>query len=161
MRGGKLTSAALAALAVLVAHGAARADDRHADYYYPPVTSTEVYEARAATLGDSDRARRIGFVTIMMKSLLAAPYPPDFSVFAKGEEAEKLIIVGLQDGRLNTIFRARAVFAMLTAMARDTDLFREYGVQDLFTFFDLCKLLGFTQITISDGVAFTHQVMIE
>jgi len=158
MRAGRL---AVAAVAVLVLARGAAADDRHAEYYYPPATSTEVYEARATTLADSDRARRIGFVTIMMHSLLAAPYQPDFAVFAKGEEAEKLIIVGLQDGRLNTIYRARAVFAMLTAMARDTELFREYGVQDIFTFFDLCKLLGFAQITISDGVAFTHQVMIE
>jgi hypothetical protein len=149
-----------AALVAAVAVGAARAEDRHSGYYYPPPGSAEVYESRALTLADSDRARRLGFVTLMTGELLSQPYAPDYAVFAKGEEAEKLIIVGLQDGRLNTIFRARALFATLTAVARATDLFKDYRVQDVFTFFDLLKLLGFTQVTITDGVAFSHQVVI-
>lgn len=130
----------------------AKAEDRHAGYYYPPPTSTETYEARALTLGDSDREQRIGFAIIMAGELLSQPYAPNYAVFAKGEEAEKLIIVELQDGRLNTIYRARALFATLTTVARATELFQDYGVQDVFTFFDLLKLLGFTQVTISDGV---------
>lgn len=154
-------SVGVLALVLAMAAAGARADDRHAGYYYPPPTSTETYEARALTLADSDRARRIGFVTLLTKQLLGQPYPPEFAVFAKGEDAEKLIIVGLQDGRLDTIYRARALFANLTAVARDSELFRDYGVEDLFTFFDLCKLLGFTQITISDGKAFAHQVTIK
>ncbi len=152
--------AVLAAIVGLAATAAA-AEDRHAGYYYPPPGSTEVYEARALTLPDSDRSRRIGFVILMTQQLLSQPYPPDFAIFAKGEEAEKLIIVGLQDGRLDTIYRARALFATLTAVARDSELFRDYKVEDLFTFFDLCKLLGFTQITISDGRDFAHQVTIK
>ncbi|MGH6720462.1 MAG: hypothetical protein ACREER_14205 [Alphaproteobacteria bacterium] len=96
----------------------------------------------------------------MTRELLSRPYAPDFAIFAKGDEAEKMIIVGLEDGRLNTLYRARALFAMLTALARDSELFRDYGVQDVFTFFDLCKLLGFVQITVTDGRDFAHQVMI-
>jgi hypothetical protein len=147
--------------ALVLGLGVAFAEERHSGYYYPQPQSYEVYKARAVTLADSDRTRRIGFVTIMTRELLSAPYAPNFAIFAKGEEAEKLIIVGLEDGRLNTIYRARALFAMLTAMARDSELFRDYGVQDLFTFFDLCKLLGFSQLTVTDGVAFSHQVAIE
>ena len=65
-------------------------------------------------------------------------------IFAKGEEAQKLIIVALEDGRMDTLFRARAVFANLTAVSRGMPIMQELGVQDWFTFFDLAKMLGFT-----------------
>jgi hypothetical protein len=34
-------------------------------------------------------------------------------------------------------------------------------VAEVFTFFDLLKILGFDQITISDGDGFAHQVLLE
>ena len=81
-------------------------------------------------------------------------------MFAKGEDAQKLIIVALDDGRIDTIYRARALFADLTAQARLLPIFQELGVEDRFTFFDLCMMLGFTQITITNGRDFTHQVLL-
>lgn len=139
----------------------AAAGDRHAEYYYPAPATSEVYTARALTLADSDRDRRLGFVVGMTQQMLVQAYPPQFVMFAKGEEAEKLIIVGLYDGYLDTIYRARALFAMLTSVARSTRFLNELGVAGFFTFFDLAKLLGFTQITITDGDAFAHRVVIE
>ena len=56
---------------------------------------------------------------------------------------------------------ARALFANLTAVARTTPIFQEYGVEEFFTFFDFAKMLGYTQITISNGRDFTHQVFLE
>ena len=44
---------------VLAAASAARTEDRHAGYYYPEPQAVEVYEARAETLPDSNRRRRI------------------------------------------------------------------------------------------------------
>ena len=88
-------------------------------------------------------------------------YAPSYALFAKGGEAEKLIIVALSDGPLDTLFRARAVLAELTAFARTMPIFAEYGARDRYTFFDLAKILGFRQITLSDGRTFTHQVTIE
>ncbi len=82
-------------------------------------------------------------------------------MFAKGDDADKLIIVGLIDGQMNTIYRARALFATLTAVSRLTPFFRDNAPAVEATFFDLLKLLGFKQLTITDGVAFTHQVLIE
>jgi hypothetical protein len=79
-------------------------------------------------------------------------------MFAKGEEAEKFILVGFENSGINTIYRARALFAAMTNLARLTPLFQELQVDDLFTFFDLLKLMGFTQITVSDGDKFTHQI---
>ncbi len=62
---------------------------------------------------------------------------------------------------LSCAHRARAVFANLTAVARVTPIFQEYGIEDYFTFFDLAKMLGFVQITISNGRDFAHQVTLQ
>ena len=152
---------ALAAMVVMGARPAAADESRHVGYYYPQPQTVETYEARATTLPDASRSRRLAFVTALTDQMLGNPYPPQFAIFAKGSNAEKLIIVGLYDNSYNTIYRARALFAMLTAVARLTKLFQEYRVEELFTFFDLCKMLGFEQITITDGYEFAHQVLIK
>lgn len=139
----------------------ALADDRHAGYYYPDPATTETYKARARMLAGADRTQRIAFVTGVTLKQQERPHPPVLAMFAKGEEAEKLIIVGLEDGRLDTIYRARAVLAMMTATARATPIFQEYKVEEIFTFLDLCKMLGFSQVTISNGKDFAHQILIE
>jgi hypothetical protein len=152
------------ALAVVLAVAVAPAgadEEHHVGTYYPQPQTVETYEARATTLPDASRSQRLAFVTVLTNQMLSNPYPPQFAIFAKGTNAEKLIIVGLYDNAYNTIYRARALFAMLTAVARMTKLFQEYKVEELFTFFDLCKLLGFEQITITDGRDFAHQVIIK
>jgi hypothetical protein len=151
----------LSALPAAAQEDGADEGDRHAGYYYPEPQSEETSEARAATLPDSDRSRRLAFVTLLTQQQLTAPYPPSLAVYAKGDEAEKLIIVGLRDGPMDTLYRARAVLAMLTASARTSDLFREYHVQDIFTFLDLLKLLGFERLTVSDGKDWAHVIFIE
>jgi hypothetical protein len=55
----------------------------------------------------------------------------------------------------------RALLANLTAVSRVTPFFRENTLPEYATFFDLLKLLGFEQLTVTDGVALTHQVIIE
>ena len=149
---------ALAAIVVLLAATTASADERHEGYYYPEISSREVYVSRAPKLEDSNRSRRIGFVTGLTKFIYDQPYPPQFAIFAKGDDAEKLIVVATGDGQFNTIYRARALFASLTALARLSPLFRDTAVEEYFTFFDLAKLLGFTQITVSDGDTFAHRI---
>ena len=139
----------------------AAARDRHADYYYPK-PSLETYKARANTLPEASRRSRIAFVTHVMNEMISKnPYPPQYAIFAKGAEAEKMIIVALYSDSYNTLFRMRALLAILTAVARATPLFQEERVEDYFTYLDLCKMLGFKQITISDGATFAHQIKIE
>jgi len=155
-------NAGLAALLlILVPPSAAGADDRHAGYYYPEPATVETYEARAKPLGDSTRERRLGFVTAITGQMARNPYPPTYAIFAKGDDAEKLIIVATQTGFYDTIYRARALFASMTALSRQTLLFQELKVESSFTFFDLCRMLGFVQITISDGEDFAHQVLLK
>lgn len=154
----------LPALAVILgslAAGPAEADDRHVGYYYPEPTSREVYQARSYTLPEASRKARVAFVTGITSEQNKAPYPPTAAIFAKGTEAEKLIIVALSDERIDTVYRARAIFAQMTAVARLLPIFTELGVEDYFTFFDLVKMMGFEQITISNGRDFAHQVSIQ
>lgn len=152
------------ALALLLAWRGAAAQEgesRHEGYYYPKPATVEVYPARVETLPETGRSLRLGFVTGLTKQLGDANYAPYYAVFAKGDEAEKLIIVGMIDGQLDTIYRARGLFATFTAQARLTPFFREHTAAEQATFFDLLKLLGFDQVTVTDGVAFAHQVLIE
>jgi hypothetical protein len=146
---------------ILLMAGSAAAQDRHSGYYYPEPGSFEIYEARAEPLVDSDRRRRIGFTVELAQRMLEQPYAPDFVLYAKGEEAEKMIIVALSDGALDTIYRARALLAQMTLIARGSPLFAQLGVEDYFVFYDLCRLMGFDQITVSDGAEFSHQILLE
>lgn len=152
---------ALTAAMLFLAPATQAQDDRHEGYYYPGPVTAETYVSRAETLANTDRGKRLGFITGLTGEQLARPYWPTFVVFAKGAEAEKLIIVATGDIGFRTIFQARALLAQLTATARGTPLFRELKVEDIFTFFDLAKMLGYEQIVISDGDSFAHRVNIE
>ena len=86
------------------------------------------------------------------------PAPQHYAVFAKRIAGEKLIIVALDDDVFATLFRARAVLATLTLRVWASLLFAEPGVQNLLTFHDLVKLLGFERITLSDGRDWSHRI---
>ena len=81
-------------------------------------------------------------------------------MFSKGSQQERLIIVSLRDGAFNTIFRARALLAQLTAVARTTRLIREQLKPSDVTFLDLLNLMGFERLTISDGKTFSHEIIL-
>jgi hypothetical protein len=158
----RLRGLLLVALLLASASAAGAQDgDSHAGYYYPEPQSVETYEGRVDTLPDSNRRRRIAFVTGVTAQLLQGRYAPTYAIFAKGDEAEKMIIVAFADGQMDTLYRARAVLANLTAMSRVTAFFREHTIAENATFFDLLKLLGFKQLTISDGDSFAHRVLIK
>lgn len=153
---------AMASFIVAVSSGGsvpASAADGHAGYYYPETLTSEAYTPKSERLPDVDRHRRIAFVNGLVAHMMTSPYPPQFAIFPKGTEAEKLIIVSLYDHAYNTLFRARGLLAMLTAVSRQTPFFKRLNAEDVFTFFDLLFLLGFEQITISDGEQFAHQVV--
>ncbi len=133
------------------------AADHHAGYYYPSPT-TEIYVSRAQTLAGAAREGRIAFVIALTGEQLSRGYPPQYAIFAKGDAADKMIIVALNDGAIASLYQARALLAQLTAVARASQFLRRLAVEDVFTFFDMAKLLGFTRITISDGKSYAHQV---
>ncbi|MFP6745243.1 MAG: molybdopterin-guanine dinucleotide biosynthesis protein A [Alphaproteobacteria bacterium] len=139
----------------------AAAEDRHAGYYYPPPATIETYAARTITLPEATRATRLAFIIGITRKALNRSYPPRFAIFAEGDEAQKMIIVALEDDFLDTLYRARALFAMLTSVALTTPFIVDLGLADFLTFFNLLKLLGFKQVTISDGDGFSHQVLLK
>lgn len=143
------------------AKAAAAAADRYVGYYYPKTTSSEVYEARAEVAESASREARLAFLAAMARGQLQQPYAPTYSVFAKGDDADRMIIVGFGDQTFRNIYQARAQLALMTNVARTTDLFQQMAVDDLFTYFDLAKLLGFKSIVISDGANFTHRVTLK
>ena len=149
-----------AALAVAFLSPAAVAGERD-NYYYPPVSSEEVFSRALAAGPAAGRAVRVGFTTQITKAQLAAPESPRFVIFAKGEKAQHMIIVALDDEVFKTLFRARAVLAQLTSNLRGTEFFIENGVEDRATWFDLARLLGFEDMVISDGATWSHRVTFE
>lgn len=162
-RGLRIAAVAMMGLAIAGLDGqVAGAGDRHADYYYPKPGSVETYKARANKLPEASRRSRIAFVTHVTNEMIRKnPYPPQYAIFAKGAEAEKMIIVGLRGDSYNTLYRMRGLLAILTAVARATPLFQEEQVEDYYTYLDLCKMLGFKQLTVTDGKSFAHQIKIE
>jgi hypothetical protein len=138
-----------------------KANDRHAGYYYPEPVTKEVYRPRARKMIGTNKQARIAFVTNITNAMLSkAAYPPQHAIFSKGARQEKLIIVGIRDDAYNTIFRARALLAQLTAVLRTTRIIKEQMKPGDLTFLDLLNLMGFEQMTISDGKSFSHQITI-
>ena len=144
-----------------VAAAATSAEDRYVGYYYPKPTSSETFESTLQPIAGVERAQRVQFVTVISQGTLQAAYRVPYAVFVKGEKADKLIIVGLQRGELDTVYRQRALLANMTTMARLSPFFQEHTVAEDATFFDLLKLLGFTSVTVTDGDKSAHQVIVK
>lgn len=129
-------------------------------YYYPPVTSEELFSRKIIDNEQPGRAVRVGLMTQITQSQLAAPDSPRFVVFAKGSKAQNMIIVALDDDVFKTLYRARAVMAQLTSSVRGADFFAN-NIQDYATWFDLANMLGFEDLVISDGETWSHRVIFE
>lgn len=159
----KATGLCLATLFALFAFipSGAEARDRHAGYYYPRPATIETYKARARVMPKITRKKRIAFVVSMNMQILSRPYAPEYSVFVKGAAAEKMIIVANRMGRLDTLYRIRALLATLTSVARTLPIFKQFNIGEILTFFDLLRMLGFKQITVSDGERIAHQVLLK
>jgi hypothetical protein len=152
---------AVAGLLVALTGPAAAQEGAHAGYYYPEPQSREEYISRARTMIDADRSRRLQFTQALTLGQLERPYPPPFAIYAKGDEAEKLIIVGMTAGYADTLYRMRGFLALLTHVSRESPLFQAFKVEEIFTFLDLLKLLGFQQLTVTDGDRYAHQILIK
>ena len=141
--------------------GAAGAQDRHAGYYYPQPQSEETYQALLPVFSGVSRLSRVGFVTGLDQQQKQKPYPPVYHMFAKGADAQKLIIVGTEEGRYNTLYRLRGLLASMTADARTSPVFAKIGHVEQLNFFDLIKIVGFKELTITNGSDVSHRVIIK
>lgn len=147
-----------AAMLFVMGSLSAQAEDSRVGYYYPELTSEEVFIRTINNPPAADRPVRVGFVTEITKAQLAAPESPRFVIFSKGSDAEHMVIVALDDEIFKTLYRARAVLAQLTSNARGTAFFKKNNLQVHATWFDLAKMLGFEDIVISDGDRWAHKI---
>lgn len=139
----------------------ATAADKHVGYYYPQPQSEETYRAPLPPLPGVSRFSRVGFVTQLDQLQKKRPYPPAYHMFAKGGDAEKLIIVATEGGRYDTLFRIRGLLASMTADARTSPLFQKLGHVEQLNFFDLLRMAGFVQLTVTNGDDIAHRVYFE
>ena len=134
--------------------------DNHAGYYYPEPQTSETYISHLSKMASVSKRSRIGFTVGLNAKQLKRAYAPGYHMFAKGGQAQKLIIIATEEDRYNTLYRLRALMASLTANARKSPLFTESSTPEELNFLDLCKLAGFTQVTISNGRDVTHQIFV-
>ncbi len=148
-------------LAMVFGGQPAYAQDRHSGYYYPEPQTVERYTGKIQRLPAVNRLSRIGFVTRMDQLQKKQPYAPTYHMFAKGNEAEKLIIVATERGRYDTIYRLRGLLASMTSGARLSPLFQKVGNVQYLNFLDLLKMAGFERLTITNGDEIAHQIEID
>lgn len=151
----------IACLAVLLFGSPVAAEDERAGYYYPPVGSDEVFEREIGQGPPTDRAVRVAFINEVTRAQTEEPSKPRIAIFAKGAEAQHMIVTALDDEVFRTLFRARAVLAQMTAAARRTEFFVDAGINLHATWFDLAKLLGFEDIVITDGATWSHRIVLK
>lgn len=134
--------------------------DAHAGYYYPEPQTNEVYISEVPAASDADKRSRAAFIIGLAAQQAKQNYAPGYHVFAKGGDLEKLIIVATGDGQYDTLYRMRALLASLTSMARSTELFARTNRPQELNFLDFCKLIGFKQVTVSNGDKVAHQIKV-
>jgi hypothetical protein len=135
--------------------------DRHIGVYYPQPSITESHVSRGGPIPGVSRDGRIAFVVGVATADKTLGFERPWDIFVKGNEAQKLVITAKFDGRLNTVYRVRALLADLTSTARTTPVLIEAQVQSYFTFLDYLGMLSFKRITINDGDKFSYQVDIK
>ena len=144
-------------LSMIFGVSAVSANERHIGYYYPEITSSEVFD-RVIRRPGSNKSVRVDFLTTLTQSQLAAPETPRFIFSAKGEGARDLILVALDDEVFRSLYRARAVLAQLTSSIRSSPLIVQQDLQTVATFFDLLQMLEFDSLVITDGTSWSHRV---
>lgn len=127
-------------------------------YYYPQITSTEEFDRVLVQTPDPAKDVRIDFVNSVTKASVESQSAPQFVFFAKGEFAQKLYIIAVNDEVFKTIYRARAVLARTTSILRSGNFLAKQDLQSIGTFFDLLQIMHFKTLVISDGETWAHKV---
>lgn len=153
-----MTRLTLAFCTLFLTTAMAIAQDNRVGYYYPEITSEEVFDRVIRNGPDSSKAVRVDFINSITKAQLAAPESPRFVFFSKGNSSKSLILTALDDDVFSTLYRARAIMAQLTFNVRQSGFFKQEDLQYVATFYDLLQLLQFDELIITDGAAWTHRV---
>jgi hypothetical protein len=134
------------------------AADRVVSYYYPAPNNIETYKGRMRVNINSNRSSRGNIINMISNKFLNKSYPAKVAIFTKGLRTEKIIIVSMVEGYLDTIYRARAFLETMVPVVRRSPLFKDIKRELNLNLFDLLKISGFKKITVSDGKNFSYQV---
>ena len=116
-------------------------DDLSVGYYYPEITSQETFTRVLGLDFKASAKLRSTFVTAITKSRFESPANPNYVIFAKGTQPQKLVIVALDDDVFKTLYRARAVLAQLSSNLR-AGLFKDdENLRVAGTFYDLMQIM--------------------
>lgn len=137
---------------------AVSAEDRYVGYYYPDISSEETFDRVIRDSQGAGKAVRVDFINVITTAQLEAPESPRFVFFAKGSDADTLILVALDDEVFSSIYRARAIMAQLTVSVRKGGFFRQEELEYVATFYDLLQMMQFDELIISDGENWSHRV---
>lgn len=135
--------------------------DRHVGYYYPEPQIRENIESSLITAPVASARSRAAFAVGMALMQNKRSFAPTYHLFVKGARKEKLIIVATETSRYATHYQLRALLASMTSEARSTPLFNKLPEPEKRTFFDFCKFMGFSRLTISNGQDLAIQFMIK
>lgn len=138
--------------------GPGEAADRYAGYYFPEITSEEVFDRILVDVPAPAKEDRVRFIGAITKAQLEAPENPRFVIFPKGADSDTLIITALDDDVFKTLFRARAQMAQISANLRSSPFFRELNLDIEGTFFDMLQIMEFEALIVTDGETWSHRV---
>ena len=140
----------LLALNILIFASVAHADiyETSDGYYYPQITSFEDFDRVLLQTPDPAKDVRIGFVNSINKASIESRITPQFVFFAKGDDAQKLYLIAVNDEVFKTIYRARAVLARTTSILRGGNFLASQNLQNVGTFFDLLQIMHFKTLVI-------------
>jgi len=156
-----LCAAGSMALCVTATSLSASSAEKYVGYYYPEVTSHELFDRVIQESPPAIHDIRVEFATMLSLSQHDAPYPPSYAAYAKGSEADTLIITGLNDDVFKTLYRARAIMARTSSTLRASDFFLSQGLQYDATFYDMLQILEFRRLILTDGETWAHEVRFE
>ena len=132
--------------------------DRAINYYYPASNNIETYKGRMRVNIDTSRPLRENIINLISKEFLNKLYPGKVVIFSKDKRVEKIIIVSLVEGYLDTTYRARAFLEAMAPVVRRSPLLKDIKRELNANLFDLLKISGFKKIIVSDGKKFSYQV---
>ena len=129
--------------------------------FYPTPKVIENYKSRRRVLTSTQNKTRIAFVNNILRAFIHRDAKERVFVFAKGKNAENMIIMDSVNGNLNTIFKVRAFIEVLPVLLRNSPIYRKFKNSEIPPFLDLAKMNGFKTITFTDGDKYSFRFILK
>jgi hypothetical protein len=129
--------------------------------FYPTPKVIENYKSRRRVLTGTQNKTRIAFANNILRAFIHRDVKERVFVFAKGKNAENMIIMDSVNGNLNTIFKVRAFIEVLPVLLRNTPIYRKFKNSEIPPFLDLAKMNGFKTVIFTDGDKYSFRFILK